>query len=95
LCKAKKKGSSDKWIGDDSGPFSSRFESTLPPLLGANPERRQSEPKVEVTVCCNYTQKNKNKGAAFEKKTILILSISAQRASQNVFFDGCQKRKHG
>jgi hypothetical protein len=40
---------------------------------------------VEAIVCCNYTQKNKNKGAAFEKKSILISSNSAQRASQNVF----------
>ena len=73
---------------------SSRIGYALPPFIGTNPERTQSEGRVEATVFNNYTKKNKNKGATFEKKSILISSISAQRASQNVFFDGCQKRKH-
>ena len=33
----------DRWW---PGAFSFRFESPLPPLLGANPERRQSEPRA-------------------------------------------------
>ena len=48
--------------------ISSLFEYSLSPLLGANPERTQSEGRVEATACYNYTQKNKNKGATFEKK---------------------------
>ena len=64
---------------------SSRIGYALPPFIGTNPERRQSEPRVEATVINNYTKKNKNKGATFEKKSFLISSISAQRASQNVF----------
>ena len=83
------------WLGAFFIPFWIHFASILRNEPRANPERRQSEPRVEATVINNYTKKNKNKGATFEKKSILISSISAQRASQNWVFDGCQKRKHG
>ena len=48
------------WLGAFFIPFWIHFASILRNEPRANPERRQSEPKVEVTVCCNYTQKNKN-----------------------------------
>ena len=53
-------------------PFWIPFASILRSEGRANPERRQSEGKVEATVCYNYTQKNKNQGATFEKKKVAV-----------------------
>ena len=74
--------------------ISSHFEYSLSPLLGveaertqseprANPERRQNDPKVEATVCYNYTQKNKIQGAAFLvkkgcRRTLFYLSATSK-----------------
>ena len=48
--------------------ISSHFGYAFPPPLGAKAERTQSEGRTKATVCYNYTEKNKNQGATFEKK---------------------------
>ena len=69
----------------------------MPPLLGAKAERTQSEgranPKWEQPSAV-IIPKRAIIRVPILRKTILISSSSAQRASQNWAFDGCQKRKH-
>ena len=65
-----KKISSDKRRGDEWGfllPFWIRFSSTFRSEGRANPERRQSEGRVEAYRLLYMPKKPKIRGAAFEK----------------------------
>ena len=83
----RKEGSSNKRLGDDLA-FSSHFEYSLSPLLGAKAERTQSEgranPKWKQPSAVIIPKRTKIKVPLLRKINFDFVHFS-QRASQNVF----------